>query len=154
MRIVWRGREIQLKTANTLANRMKVIGVSMVRDIKRDLGTPGPMKTAPMQSASAPGEPPHRRSGRLRRSIAHELHRLPFPILRVGTNVKYASALELGTGPYIIRPVKAKMLAWKTPDGQWHFAKQVHHPGMAPRPFLRPALMRVKKDIGRIVRGG
>jgi len=63
----------------------------------------------------------------------------------------YASYVEFGTGirgefpgkVAIIRPrTPGGMLRWVGKDGKVHFAKQVRNPGMAPRPFLRPALER------------
>ena len=123
MRIVWRGRELISHVQDTLANRMEALGALMVADIRDDISTPGPTKTHPGYSASAPGEPPHRRSGQLRRSITSELQRGRIPVLRVGSNLKYAKWLELGTE--------------RMPGG---------------RPFLRPALMRARRDIARILR--
>jgi len=65
---------------------------------------------------SKPGEVPRVQTGRLRRSITTWFHP-KLPIARVGTNVKYAKPLELGTRR------------------------------MKPRPFMRPALMKVKGKI-------
>jgi len=62
---------------------------------------------------SAPGEIPRVQTGRLRRSITHEMHET-LPIGRVGTNVVYGKSLEFGTNR------------------------------MAPRPWLRPALHKVR----------
>ncbi|QQS25153.1 MAG: HK97 gp10 family phage protein [Actinomycetota bacterium] len=65
--------------------------------------------------ASAPGQPPAVDTGRLRSSITHELGaKGPVLVARVGTNVTYAKHLELGTSK------------------------------MRPRPFLRPALAKVR----------
>lgn len=63
----------------------------------------------------------------------------------------HASFVEFGTGtrgefpgqPIIIRAKPGKMLSWVGSDGKRRFAKQVVNPGMAPRPFMRPALERV-----------
>jgi len=48
-------------------------------------------------------------------------------------DVKYALIHELGG---VIRPVRAKALAFRLPDGSFRMAQQVTIP---PRPFLRPA---------------
>lgn len=45
--------------------------------------------------------------------------------------------VEFGTIPHIIRPVNAKALKFKV-DGKTIFAKEVHHPGTDPQPFIRP----------------
>ena len=123
MKIVWHGREIISKVEDTIVNRMQTLGALMVRDIQQTIRQPGPTKTQPHYPASIDGEPPHTRTRRLLRSITWELDERPVPILRVGTNVKYALWLELGTRK------------------------------MAARPFLRPALMRARSDIKRLLRG-
>lgn len=142
IKIVWKGQEALKKMEDSLSNRLKIIGALMERDIKRSLGNPPP--------ASRPGEPPHRAEGALWRNIAHEVEG---NTLRVGTNIKYAKWLELGTQPYTIRPKNKKMLAWKDREtGEWIRAKEVHHPGIAARPFLRPALDNAKDDIEKMLR--
>jgi phage gpG-like protein len=52
---------------------------------------------------SAPGEPPHKQTGRLRGSVAHEVDKTALSA-RVGTNVKYGRWLELGTSKMAARP--------------------------------------------------
>lgn len=59
-----------------------------------------------------------------------------FATIQAGTNVEYAPDVEYGTGPHEIRPVNAKALFWR---GAAHPVKVVHHPGTAPRPYMRPA---------------
>lgn len=66
-------------------------------------------------------------------------------------NSAHASFNEFGTGirgefhtkPIIIRARPGKYLRFTGKDGKVHFAKQVINPGMAPRPFMRPAIERV-----------
>jgi len=71
----------------------------------------GQFSGPPLGSPSAPGEPPHVRTGTLRRSIGFETFRIGRMFVgRVGTNLKYGRWLEEGTSR------------------------------MAPRPYLRPAL--------------
>ena len=50
---------------------------------------------------SKPGEPPHKQTGHLRRSVAWELVGL---VARVGTNLRYGRWLELGTSKMAARP--------------------------------------------------
>jgi len=58
--------------------------------------------------------------------------------LHVGTNVKYAAAIEFGKDPQVITVNKAKVLT----DGHTFFGKSVNHPGFPAQPYLRPALDR------------
>lgn len=52
---------------------------------------------------SAPGDPPHKQTGRLRQSVAHEVDPASLTA-RVGTNVRYGRWLELGTSKMAARP--------------------------------------------------
>lgn len=69
----------------------------------------------------------------------------------VRVSMNYAKYVEFGTGtrgefpgqPIIIRPKTGKYLKFTTKDGRTIYTKQVTNPGMAPRPFLRPAFERV-----------
>lgn len=74
----------------------------------------------------------------------------------VEADALYASYVELGTGirgefPGKMITIKPKspggLLRWTGKDGKVHYAKEVHSPGMAPRPFLRPALERVVPSL-------
>lgn len=60
-----------------------------------------------------------------------------------GPTAPWGPIHELGgkTSPHVIRPLRAKMLAWSGPSGP-RFAHIVHHPGsnIPARPRLRPAL--------------
>lgn len=82
----------------------------------------GPTKMNPDRPASQPGEPPHKRTGTLARSLDSETYRKGGQFFgRMGTNLLYGRFLELGTQR------------------------------MAPRPYLRPALdvnrKRIVEDI-------
>ena len=73
-------------------------------------------------------------------------------------NIGYAAAVEFGTGPHIIRPVRARMLAWggaRTLGGRLrkgakatHFAKMVRHPGTRAQPYLVPGIKKALADSG------
>lgn len=82
-------------------------------------------------------------TGRLRSSITHELRQeRGVPVVRVGTNVKYAVYVHEGTGIYgprhrMIVPVRAKALRFKV-DSKVVYAKHVR--GVRARPFLVEAL--------------
>ena len=60
---------------------------------------------ARIYQASAPGEPPRKRTGTLQKSIAHEVERESNAIVaRVGTKVDYGRYLEFGTRKMAARP--------------------------------------------------
>lgn len=70
---------------------------------------------------SSPGEPPHKQTGRLWASVAYDVDAVNL-VARVGTNVPYGKHLELGTKR-----------------------------GIAPRPWLRPALARVQSQVNSLL---
>jgi hypothetical protein len=47
---------------------------------------------------------------------------------------------EGGKGPYEIRPVRARCLAWMGDDGAMVFAMRVMHPAIPHLPFMQPSL--------------
>jgi phage gpG-like protein len=93
---------------------------------------------------SKPGEPPRFQSGRLRNSISYAM--IDRFTARVGTNVKYARYLELGTkGGKVIVPKKAKALF--DPVSGRFFGKRVIQGAIRPRPFLKPTLRKMHGEI-------
>ena len=81
-------------------------------------------------------------SGALRNSIDCYFTRRGKALeVRVGANpgpggtVGYALYHHEGTEPHVIRPVKAKALAFRY-KGRMVYAKTVHHPGTKPNPYL------------------
>lgn len=92
------------------------------------------------------------RTGKLQQSIT---------MAQSGTTVTitagapYSRYVEFGTGTrgefpsgiIIIRPRHAKYLRFKGRDGKMVYTKEVRSPGMAPRPFLRPALERAADTL-------
>jgi hypothetical protein len=74
---------------------------------------------------------------------------------RLYASAPYAGFVEYGTRPHIIRAKNKPFLAWQV-GGIWYRARVVHHPGTAPRPFLRPAvnILQISAAIRRaVVRG-
>lgn len=73
-------------------------------------------------------------------------------------NVGYAAAVELGTRPHVIRPRRAKVLAWggaRTLSGRLragsaptNFAAKVNHPGTKAQPFLIPGMRKALEVVG------
>ena len=81
------------------------------------------------------GDPIHRRTGQLRRSVSPHTSQSGSAVsASTGTSVKYAKYLEYGTAPHVILPVRAKMLSWMQ-GGRRVFARKVNHPG---NPAFRP----------------
>lgn len=70
---------------------------------------------------SEPGEPPRKQTGRLRGSVTYEVDDKSV-VGRVGTNVKYGKALELGTKK-----------------------------GILPRPWLRRALAEMQAQVSQLL---
>lgn len=105
--------------------------------------------------ASKPGEPPHRQTGFLWRSIRQKVERTKHQALvgLVGaeaTVVKYGKALEYGTKSHVIS-VKTKKVLANPATGQF-FGKRVKVK-MAPRPWFKPTIERERDKITRILKG-
>lgn len=72
--------------------------------------------------------------------------------------VGYAAAVEFGTKPHVIRPRRARVLAWgggRTLAGNLRkgqratsFATMVHHPGTKAKPYLIPGIKKALKSAG------
>jgi HK97 gp10 family phage protein len=84
------------------------------------------------------------KTGKLKESIAYQVRGNK---LVAGPTVPYAPYMEFGTAtrgefggpPYIITPRKAQYLRFQI-NGKWITTKRVVHPGVAARPFMRPAV--------------
>ncbi len=115
---IWRGSAVQQAIRGHTAKLVEAAAIIVENRAKE-------LITEPYPPASAPGQPPHRRTGRLRASISHSAVDQSTLTVRVGTNVKYGMYLELGTRK------------------------------MAARPWLRPALAQSKAKIAALfARGG
>jgi hypothetical protein len=72
----------------------------------------------------------------------------------VGPTKKYGVFQEFGTGSrgemggsaYVIRPVRATKLRFQV-NGKWVYAREVHHPGIPPHPYMRPA---AQAQVGKL----
>lgn len=77
------------------------------------------------------------------------------PIVVSGTKVSgavvadaaYALPVHEGSRPHVIRPAGAKVLSWIGGNGRV-FAREVHHPGAPPRPWLRNAAVEEGASLG------
>lgn len=122
--IKWFGDELVVNINKEMASRLPLAGAVVVGEVKRLLGVQGrPSKASIKQGSrvtrSKAGEPPRWQTKTLRQSITQES--VSKTEERVGTNVKYALPLEIGTS------------------------------NMAARPYLRPGLAKSKKKIIRII---
>ena len=73
--------------------------------------------------------------GALKQSLTYAVD-LAQKAVAIGTNLFYAVYVELGTGIFAEKGNGRKTpWVWKDFNGKWHFTR-----GMAPRPFLRPAV--------------
>jgi phage gpG-like protein len=115
-------RQYQAYLEAEMKKRLSASAITLQNHIKVMIGTEGAGKAASSKTLrggrkqrkgsliyganpSAPGNPPHKQTGTLQRSIAWELVGLK---ARVGSNIKYSRHLELGTThmaarPYLIR---------------------------------------------------
>ena len=76
-----------------------------------------------------------KRTGRLRDSLRAEVHD---KVLRVGSlDCNYATDVEMGTSPHVIKPRFKRALHWEGAD---HPVAKVNHPGTRAQPYLRPSL--------------
>lgn len=66
----------------------------------------------------------------------------------VGPTVSYGDDVEYGTQPHIIRARPGGVLAFPGAGGTV-FAREVHHPGTAPQPFMGPAFDRNVPQLER-----
>lgn len=85
---------------------------------------------------------------------------------------KYASFVEEGTKAHVIRPKAGagfvgpllegqsrksrgrkgtRMLAWEQPQGDWHYAREVHHPGTRAYGFMGQAYTKAERVLEREV---
>ena len=82
-------------------------------------------------------------SGTLRSTLrvdAFEQGKKIIGVIGTGKEAPYGQYHEEGRrGPWIVRAKRARMLSFKV-GGQQVYAKNVTHPGIKARPFLRPAI--------------
>lgn len=118
----WRGKEFLKMTEAEQRRRMETATRFVANETKKEISTKGVKCGTEDGQRSGPGKPPHIECGQLRNSITTEVKKKRGQIIgRVGTNIKYAKFLELGTRL------------------------------MGKRPFLRPTLQKVQKRVGKIL---
>jgi len=119
-RLIWKGKELEKLIGQKSARNMQTAAYFLEGEIKKSMKAGGGRGKSHIPAP--PGEPPHVDTGRLRRSITHEIEVTDKGVIgRIGTNVDYGRYLELGTSR------------------------------MKARPFLRPGLEKNKRKIARIL---
>lgn len=101
----------------------------------------------------------HRKTGHLGRSIVPGTVTKDHAVIEART--PYAATLEFGSKPHIIRPRKAKVLAWggtrrlsgtlAKGSSPTHFARIVHHPGTKPYPYLIPGAKKALQGLKDVI---
>lgn len=88
------------------------------------------------------------KTNNLRTSIAHTTENNGRTVV-VGSAVKYAPYVELGTGVHALGESHAKKIPWHYKDakGKWHTTY-----GMPPRPYLRPAIEKHKDEYREVLK--
>lgn len=128
-----------------LERRLEAIG-KVANSVLRDWQ----IRTIALAKIAAP-----KRTGHLKQSIH------PGPVTQFHASVEasapYAGYMEFGTKPHLIRPRFKKVLAWggarrltgtlRKGSQATIFAKEVHHPGTEPRPYLQPAGMKAVAEL-------
>lgn len=117
-----------VKMTSELQRAISATVVSLERNIKRE---------APVNKQTG--------GGSLRQSIRGQVTGIGSG--KVEANAKYASAVETGTRPHIIRAKHKRALANKR-TGQI-FGRVVHHPGTRANPFFQRGIERSMPDINR-----
>ena len=74
----------------------------------------------------------------------------------LGGEYNLGRLLEEGTSPHDIYPVNKTMLSWQNANGEWRYARYVHHPGTVAQPHFLPALQKnvylYKSNINKAVK--
>ena len=84
-------------------------------------------------------------TGNLRNSITHTTENNSRTVV-IGTTVKYAPYIELGTGKYA-EGGGGRQTPWRYHDKKgWHITS-----GMPPRPYLRPAIEKHKDEYRHVL---
>ena len=113
----WYGDRVKAALLAEMQRRLKAAAILVAGHAKKLLSVAGTgTKKGPGKKSrrvyganpSAPGEPPRKQTGRLRASVTWEQENIT---ARVGSNVKYARYLELGTRLMQARPWLRRALA-------------------------------------------
>lgn len=116
-RVEWNGEALKAKIDAEMRRRLAASARLVSNHAKQLVSVAGTTKVKGRRvynsNPSRPGEPPHKQTGQLRRSITQQ------PVTgklaqRVGTNIEYGRWLELGTANMAARPWLRRALIEKT----------------------------------------
>lgn len=155
-------------------DRLFLAGLFLQRALKRAVG----ISNRKGEEPSSPGDAPRRsQHGHGQSQIVVEGNKVDAVRIGVTKKARYMIWQELGTGPYTIRakgkkklaiPIKAKgrspaelkaigakrMVDRKDGRKKWFiFRREIKHPGIAARPWLRPTFIACKDTIANIIAG-
>lgn len=93
-------------------------------------------------------------TGYLRGHITTEISKMGIFTGEVVSGADYSQAVEEGTKPHPIEVKNKKVLAGKgSGPGGWDiFGTKVKHPGTKPQPFMRPAFMKAKNHLEKLIK--
>ena len=123
-KITWREKPFKIAITSTLDKRIASAMILLRSELKRVLSTPYP-------PASRPGHPPHKRTGKLRKSVQYRKDRKK-NTYEIGAfkDAEYGWYLEKGV---------------RNEDGSWK---------IAPRPWLVKTMLRMKRQMALIIEKG
>lgn len=143
-KLEWHPESFVAKTVKEEDKFVRRIALMVAKEAVKSMSTPkhGVQPPRPANRRSRAGEAPARQTHHLIGSIKTE--KVGQAKYRVGSPVDYGFFLEFGTRPYTIKPKRGKYLRFQVANGSWVTTEQVNHPGIAARPWLRPAMLKVK----------
>lgn len=147
VKVNWHGEEYVKKVEAHIQQNLDGAAIAVQSTITSSFGNSGikgqrsgATGAQRASNRSKPWGPPNVDTGHLKRNVGYDK---PFgrPLARrIGTgignaqSVGYAMYLEFGTGPHVIK-------------NAFGLGITVDHPGMLPRPFLRPGLHKAQSKI-------
>lgn len=143
------------KTAADTPTLLKLVGLRHLRWVDKNFREEGteqrwpPLSPNTVAGRRAGSSKPLQDTGRLRQSF--DMRLLGRDAVLVGSNQEIARIHHEGSGPYVIRPTKARVLRFMTSAGP-RFARRVHHPGIPQRRLL-PRAKTAQDMAASVVRG-
>jgi len=99
----WYGKQVEQQIRADIQARLAVVGKTIQKEARDSMFNNDLRMVGGKIARSSPGEAPYKQTHKLAKSIAVEM--LPKMLaVKVGTNVKYGKALELGTRKMRWRP--------------------------------------------------